>query len=181
MTVKLEPKNTITYDDMPPTPLLISKVAANSPVLTPFLGNIQQYAFGEGDEVASASEITHEYHEGTDLLPHIHWATNGTDIDDRYVNFELEYTISDGNQAFSTPIILTKEVLIPANTPDRTHFITGFDNIDGTLLTIGAYVLWRFRRITAVGSAPTDDPFGLAVGFHMQKDTYGSRYVYEKR
>lgn len=181
MTVKLEPKNTITYDDLPPTPLLTTRAAANVPTLTTFLGNVQQYTFAVNDQGYSASEITHEYHEGTDLHPHVHWATNGTDADDRYVKWEIEYTIADGDQVFQTPVVISTEVLIPANTPAKTHFITGFTDIDGTNLTIGAYILWRFRRIASTGLAPSTNPFGLAVGFHMEKDTYGSRFLYAKR
>lgn len=181
MTVKLEVKNTITYDDLPPTPLLVSRVAANAPTLTPFLGNVQQYTFLAGDEAHSATEITHDYHEGTDIKPHVHWATNGTDVTDRYVKWEIEYTLSNGNEAFGAPIVITTETLIPANTPAKTYFITGFSAIDGTNLKIGAYILWRFRRIASTGLSPSTNPFGLAVGFHMQKDAYGSRYTYSKR
>jgi hypothetical protein len=167
--------------------LLISRVGANAPTLTAFKNNVSQYTFdATNDEVFGASEVTHRYKEGSDIEAHIHWATNGLEGADKYVKWELEYTIANADgaapftSAFGTTVVLSKETVIPANTPDRSHIITDLGNISGTGIKIGTYICWRLRRIAASSTAPAADPFGLAVGFHVQMDTVGSRQKYIK-
>jgi hypothetical protein len=180
------PDNTVVlaetvYDDLPPVPLLSAKSAAVQPTLATFKGNISQYTFDTvNDEVSGASEVTHKYKEGTNIQAHIHWATNGVDTTDRYVKWELEYTIANGFEYFSNSVVISDEHLIPANTPDRTHIISSIGVIPGADVLIGAYICWRLRRIPSAGASPTNNPFGLAVGFHVEMDTIGSRQLYVK-
>lgn len=168
LTSKINSKLTTMYDDLPPVPLITSRVGSIAPTLTTFNGNIEQYTFGINDEIYGTNEITHDYIEGTDLHPHIHWATNGSDVDNRYIKWELEYSYGNHDGVFTTPIIIVDEELIPADTPDKTHFVTDFNLIDGTNILVGAYICWRLRRITASGTAPTSNPFGLAIGVHAE-------------
>lgn len=164
MTEKL----TTLFDDLPPIPFLTAKTGTNSPTLTTFNGNIKQYTFAVNDEIFGTGEVTHKYVEGGNLMPHIHWATNGTDTTDRYVKWEMEYSYANVNSAFSTPTtVITVEAKIPANTPTRTHYMTNLPQIDGTNITIGDYSCWKIRRITSTGLAPTNNPFGLALGVHV--------------
>lgn len=163
-------KLTTLFNDLPPVPFLTTKVGATAPTLTPFVGNIQLYTFGVNDESYGDTEVTHLYDEGTDLMPHIHWITNGTDTNSRYVKWEMEYSWSNDNSAFPTSTIISIEKEIPANTPTRTHFITDFPIISGVNMEIGAYLCWRVRRIASTGTAPTNDPFGLAVGVHAHEN-----------
>lgn len=175
------------WDDLPPVPLITSKVGANSPTPTTFVGNIQQYTFdATNDEVFGATEITHQYKEGTDIEVHVHWATNGLEVGSAAVKWELEYTTADGDgsapfaYAFAGSTVISAETTIPANTPDRSHIITTLGTITGVAAKIGAYICWRFRRIASTGTAPAADPFGLAIGFHVEQDTLGSRQTYVK-
>lgn len=165
-----------TYDDLPPVPLLLSKVSANTPTLEVFKGNIYQYTFdATNDEVFGATEITHQYKEGTSIYPHIHWASNGLEVTNRYVKWQLDYSIGKPHDSgFSNQVTLSTEDVIPANSFDRSHFITELSPISGTGITIGTYICWRLRRIASTGLAPTNNPFGLAVGFHVEQDTFGS-------
>lgn len=171
-----------TYDDLPPMSLITAKVSANQPTLAPFVGNIQQYTFDAiNDEVFGTTEVTHQYKEGTLLLPHIHWATNGLEATPKYVKWELEYVIIKPNGSASAPVISTSaELEIPASTPDRTHFISSLGSIDGTEIVIGTYIAWRLRRIASVGTAPSANPFGLAIGVHVEMDTFGSTTIMTK-
>lgn len=158
------------YDDLPPIPFLISKTGAVIPTLSVFNGNIKQYTFAVNDEVFGASEVTHLYKNGTDLMPHIHWATNGLDATNRYVKWELEYSwarTNDITNSFSTPTVISFESEIPANTNSLTHYSTQLPIIDGTNITVGTYLCWRVRRIASTGLAPTSKPFGLAFGVHV--------------
>lgn len=169
------------YDDIPPAPIISARVGVTPPDLTTFLGNIKQYTFNATNhEVFGSSEITHRYKEGTNIMPHIHWANNGSEEIDKFVKWELEYTIST-NGVYLAPVIISKEILIPSGTADRCAMIAGLDpDIVGANLKIGDYILWRLRRIVATGQAPINNPFAIAVGFHMEQDGLGSSEVFRK-
>lgn len=177
-----------TWNDLPPIPLLVQRQgAANNPTLAAFLGNLQQLTFAVNDYVYGNYEILHEYAEGTDLSPHVHMVTNGTDTTNRAVKWELEYSISNGgsvapfSEIFPATVIITGETRIPANTPAKAHIIaTDMPVIPGAGIKIGAYIVWRLRRVAASIAAPTLNPFGLTLGFHVLQDTQGSDQIGQK-
>jgi len=167
--------NATIFDDLPPTPILISRLGTTAPTLATFIGNVEQYTFGVSDYVEGATELTHKYKEGSDIDIHIHWATNGLEGVDKAVKWQLEYTIANLDAAFGAASTVSAEETILANTADRTHYLTDIGTITGTSVTIGAYIVWRLTRIAASGTAPAANPFGTAVGFHVEMDTIGSR------
>lgn len=172
------------WNDMPPMNMMSARVGgANNPTLNTLAGNIQQLTFAVDDYVYANSEVFHDYKEGTDIEMHIHTVTNGTNVDNRYVRYEVEYWMVDIDGA-SAALTGTadQEFLIPANTADRTHLYFDFSEevIAGASLNIGAYLCIRLKRLTSVGTAPTNDPFVLAVGAHYQIDTLGSRQEHTK-
>ena len=163
-------KLTTLFDDLPPVPFLTARTGSVVPTLSVFNGNIKQYTFAVNDEIFGTGEVTHKYIDGTNLMPHIHWATNGKDTTTRYIKWEMEYSYANMNTAFSTPpTIITVEATIPANTPSRTHYMTDLPQIVGTNITVGDYLCWKIRRITSTGLAPTNNPFGLAFGVHVHE------------
>lgn len=169
------------YDDLPPVSLLTSRVGAKVPTLETFKGGTHQYIFDDtSDEVYACTEVTHRYKEGSDLEIHVHWATNGTEEIEKSVKWQLEYTISNGNGAFGDTAIIDKEVIIPANTADRTHLITALGTIPGEDITIGTYIVWTFKRVESSGIAPALNPFAMAIGSHSLMDTLGSTTMYAK-
>jgi len=167
------------FDDFPPSPIIGAKLGSTAPTLTTFITDIQQYTFdATNDYVIGATEITHKWKEGTIIIPHIHWATNGSEGTAQGVQWQLKFTISDTDETFSAQVTSVVDATIPADTPDRTHYMTDFDTtIDGTNLKINAYICWRLDRIaTAHGNGePAAHPFALAVGFHAEMNTAGSR------
>ena len=172
------------WDDLPPVPVIVGRPGiGNNPSLAAFQGNIQQYTFDVGDYIYGAQEIIHRYKEGTDISVHVHWATNGTDVDERTVKWELEYTLQGStssvpfNKLFPSSTTISSETAIPASTGDRAHILTSIGTISGTGVVIGSYILYRFRRIASSGTEPSSDPFGLAVGFHVEQNTLGSRQI----
>lgn len=168
---------TVVYDDLAPSPIIAAKLGATAPTLATFVTDIEQYTFdATNDYVIGATEITHKWKEGTTIIPHIHWATNGVDVANKGVKWQLKYVIADGTEAFGAQQTITVDTVIPANTTDRTHFIVDFTtSISGVGFKIGAYICWRLDRIVSGTAAPTANPFALAVGFHVQMDTPGSR------
>ena len=173
------------YDDLPPVPIITARGGTFAPTLATFTGEIQQYTFGVATDnpfVLGSSEVTHTYQEGTDIEAHVHWATGGTNVDDRYVQFQLKVSVAHiGAATGAQQTLLTGDLLIPAATASRTIFVNSFTAmIPGASLVIGDYLVFRFERIAATGTAPTDDPFVLAVGFHVEQDSTGSIARYAK-
>jgi len=170
---------TTVWDDLPPVPIIGAKLGASAPTLATFIGDIEQYTFdATNDYVIGSTEITHKWKEGTVIHPHIHWATNGTNANDRGVKWQLKWTVGDGNEVFSSQVTSVVDTTIPLATADRTHFITDFDTLlNGATLRIGAYICWRLERIATAhaNGAPANDPFAIAIGFHIEMDTIGSR------
>lgn len=167
------------WDDLAPSPIIAAKLGATAPTLATFVTDVEQYTFdATNDYVIGATEITHKWKEGTTIYPHIHWANNGTNATDRGVKWQLKYTVGDAMETFSAQTTTVVDVTIPLATADRTHMINDFATpIDGTNLKIGAYICWRLERIATAhaNGAPANDPFALALGFHVEMDTIGSR------
>lgn len=179
--------NATYWNDLPPVRLTAQKLAGAGadPVLATFLGNTKQYTFSVNDLVPGLeSEILHGYKEGTDITIHVHWVTNGSDGTARGVKWQVEYTVANGSSTggyvFPATTTVSSEITIPANTTDRTHFISNIGTISGTGLKIGAYIIAAISRIAAAGTAPTSDPFCLALGYHAENDTLGSRLIFTK-
>lgn len=154
--------------------------AANFPDWNTFVGNINQYQFDVGDYLEHIAEIKHGYKEGTDIEIHIHWANDGVDATDRYVKWEVEYTIANMESqgvdiTFSSSTVVSAESVIYSTDSDRTHKYTSIGVIDGTNIKIGAIISLRIRRIASTGTAPSNNPFGLMLGLHYEKNTLGSK------
>ena len=146
-------------------------------------GNLNAYRFGVGDSLEpDGGEFSHKYHEGSDYEIHIHWATNGTEVVDKYVRWQVEYSITNNNpitgvgDQFPLPVTIAGETMIPANTPTRTAMYTDIGMVNGAGVHFGATMKARVSRIAALGgAAPAADPFGLMMGLHIEMDTVGSR------
>jgi len=172
------------WDDLPPSPIIGARLGSTAPTLATFVTDIQQYTFdATNDFVIGATEITHKWKEGTIIKPHMHWATNGLELTAKGVQWQLKYTIGDYTEAFGAQVTTVIDETIPASTADRTHFTSVFGStIDGTNIKIGAYICWRLERVATAhaNGEPAVDPFGLAVGFHAEQDTIGSRQEFIK-
>jgi len=172
------------YDDLPPSVFSTGKLpGANFPAWNAFITATYAFQFAVNDYLwATPIEVTHGYEEGTDLMLHIHWATGGSNVNARYVKWEVIWTIGNGSEEFSGETTSTVEVSIPAGAGATRpyHQISGVVTIPGTAVKIGAYIKARVRRIAATGTAPTSDPFGLALGVHVQQDTLGSAGLFTK-
>lgn len=153
---------------------------ANQPTWAAFQGNTMEYTFGINDYIhLPSAEIAHAYKEGTDITLHCHIVLDGSDAGNTYVNYELEYTIGDINEVMSAAAVVTSgDFLIPGGTADRYHFYVPIGTIAGATYLMGAAIKMRFRRIALVGGGlndPTNDPFVLMAGAHIEEDTVGSR------
>jgi hypothetical protein len=163
-------------------PIIIRTTGANIPTLATLKGNITVPQWQVNDfNVCEGQELIHSWLEGSTIYWHVHIITNGLDATDRYIRFEIEWVFADINGVLSATITDTSvDLLIPANTTDRTHLIFNISNRLMTGSKIGTHVYPRLRRVAAVGAAPTADPFCSMLQIHIECDTTGSRQITSK-
>ena len=149
--------------------------AVNKPNWAVFTTNTRKYKFAVDDYIwVGSNELMHCYKEGTAIYPHLHIFSNGVDIDDRYIKFQGDMIICPMNAA-AVEVSFSSEWKIPANTPDKTHFLFEFDPYTDVSLGIGANIDGRLKRIASTGTAPSSNPFVAMLGIHIEMDMLGSR------
>ena len=155
--------------------------AANAPTWSSFISNLNSFTYGVNDFQEFTSEITHSYKEGSNILFHLHGATNGLEGVDKTIKFEIEYELVDNQTSgdlgdtYTGTTIINAEITIPANTTDITAWVidVGTDTTGNFLQ--GATLVGRIRRIASSGVEPAADPFVQQIGVHVEEDTVGSR------
>ena len=120
-------------------------------------------------------ELQHDYEEGTDIVPHVHWMPVNANAGN--VEWFFEYYIKSG------------AVILATGTLDAVQAAPGvaweeqrmdFSAIDGSSFTIGAQVSIRFYRDPNGGSG--NDTYGsdaavTTFGYHYRVNTTGSRTI----
>jgi hypothetical protein len=159
-------------------PIIIRTTGANIPTLTTINGNLTMPQWAVNDyNMCESQELIHSWKEGSTVYWHLHMTTNGLEVVDKFVRFELEYGYADVNGQWTFPAVFTSaDITIPANTPDKTMLIVSLTNFTPAL-KIGAHVVARLKRVAAVGAAPAADPWIPMLQMHIQLDTIGSRNI----
>jgi hypothetical protein len=175
-----------TYVDID-FPIIIRTTGSGIPSLTEIsssaVGSITAPQWQVGDyNIAEGQELIHGWKEGTRLYWHVHVLTNGTDINNRYLRWQIGRVFAPIGGQLSSPEVLTStDLLIPANTPAKTHFIYSIDSEILTDAKIGTHVWAILKRIDTsnVGTypAPTNNPWCSMLQIHVQVDTLGSRSI----
>lgn len=163
-------------------PLIPRTTGPNIPTYATVQGNLSMPQWAVNDAlVCEVQELIHSWREASTVYFHLHLVTSGTNVDARYVRFEVEYTW--GNFGATLPANVTLDsldLLIPANTPARTHIIYSLGNFTPGGGRIGGHVLARLKRIASTGTAPGTNPFIGMMQLHIQQDTTGSREMTSK-
>lgn len=182
MTVYGKFRSAQGWDDLPPIPIVGARLGSTAPTLATFVTDIEQYRFdATNDYIIGAVEFVHSYKDEAVFEPHVHWCTNGLEGVDKYVCFQLKYSILNQNAAAGAQVTIdTGDITITAGTADRYYRVSTFGEISGAGITFGDYIVFKFERIAAVGTAPAADPFIIAVGFHVLNDSTGSNLKYAK-
>ena len=157
-------------------PLIIRTTGANRPVLTALRGNIEAPLWIVDDVLnIEGQEVIHGYQEGTPIQWHLHLITFGTNVDARYVKFEVEWCWTNSNGVLTDAIVTTSpELLIPADTPARTMIVRQIAIVEMPTLEIGAHIYARLKRVAATGTAPTGDIFCSMLQLHVLCDSVGT-------
>jgi hypothetical protein len=170
----------LVYDDIN-MPFATGRTSSsNAPGWATVSGLHGAFRFAVNDYIqVGARELEHDWAEATEIEIHVHWMPFASDTTDRAVRWECSYMAADMNSVFSAPQTLSAEATIPANTPALMHLYTTIGTIKVPARHIGAYISTVIRRVAATGglSAPSENPFGIALGIHYQIDSLGSRSI----
>jgi len=151
----------------------LTKAASNQPALVKIAStDILSYGFqgtSGTDELHGGFEIIHEYQEGTDMYPHLHWYPDGTGTGNVILNLDYAIMQTGGN------IYGTSSVTTAAPGVAWQPVFSEFPVISGTNIKIGAQMHIRLWR----NASATGDTFaGIAVlgtsGNHILNDYPGS-------
>lgn len=134
------------------------------------------------DEMYFVVQLPHDWTEGTNIMPHIHWvpSAHGTGVP----RWGLQYTWTNIGGVYPDYSNNYGSTRISAQTGDlvkSTHYLTPLGTISGSGKTISSMLICRIFRD---GDHTEDTYNGLAgaleVDFHYQSNTMGSRQEYTK-
>jgi hypothetical protein len=167
-------------------PIVARNAAVGQPTPTTLVGNITAPNWALNDySVCEGQELIHPWAVGTALYWHLHMITNGEEGVDKYTRWELEYHYVSFNQQIVSPaIITTADILIPANTPTKTHRLVSLGNFIPDA-NIGTQVYARLKRVATTDPggatpAPTANPWVTMLQMHVLCNTLGSRQITSK-
>lgn len=161
---------------------------SSDPVLTDWQpggsgATFKVWEFDNDEQAFFTAQMPHNYKEGTDLRPHIHWTPRdrGVAEDGKTVAWKLDLTIANVDGVFLSST--TYDLTATCDGVDEKGQVVGGVTLDGSLLTVSHIIVGRIYR------GPTDSwvlntngnkPVLLEVDFHYQLDTLGSRQEYIK-
>ena len=193
-TIKFNGAATV-FDDLRTPALSVKVPASGNPGFSQFKNNgsastgVFLYWFSptSEEEVYFVTQLPHNYKEGSNIVPHVHWvpadtaAGAGTDV-----SWGLEYTWANRDAVFgnATIIYADEQSIGPGETlTEGKHYKTFFSAISGTGKEISSMLVCRlFRDATGTGGTDDydDDAGFLEIDFHYEIDTVGSRTVLVK-
>ena len=172
------------------TPLTVANLrgVSNNPTLTQLFTDgagsqgVYGLVFADGNEVLVTIQMPHDWKEGTDIYPHIHFMCL-TDVDPAE-NFaiEFEYTWADFTEDFPANSTLeTNQYSTGANT-DNMHQLTNIsaNPLVGSGHTTSSILLCRIKRVAADGDNYAGGIAILDFDIHYEIDTMGNRTVLVK-
>ena len=176
--------NATVFRDINLGGLALGGPAASLPTEVKFLDKlgadtgIYTYGFAIGEQVAGVLELQHDYKEGSDITPHVHWQGitapgGGTDN----VKWELTYTTARDGSTLSAVTVIVKESAI---TTQYSSNRSDFTAITGTSFKIGDQLIFMLKRIAASADDYAGDALLETFGIHYEIDTIGSRSIVTK-
>jgi len=178
----LESQINDVWDDMRIVPGAVSFPGVADPALVtwqPSGSGISTYVyeFDNGDYVSAIIQLSHEYKQGSDLKPHIHWTpkSRGSAESGKTVAWEIEYSIANVGDVF--PAMQTIQLTDTVTGTNDEHEITSSGTIDGTGIKESAIIVLNIKRgSTDTWSTNTNGnmPAWLECDIHYQKDKLGT-------
>jgi hypothetical protein len=162
-------------------PIIIRTIGPNIPVITNIVGNLSAPQWQINDySVCEGQELIHSWEQGTDGYFHIHVYTGSQDVTNTYLKFEIEWGWTNVHGVLSSSVITSPELLIPANTPIRSHLIFSIATVPFLDGRIAGHIKARLRRVDAIGIPPSGNPWCEMLQLHIKNNTIGSREIISK-
>lgn len=170
--------NETVYDDLQFAVSTGKAPAANYPDWQAFTTNTSEYGFAVNEYIdMQANELAHWWKEGSaaDIHCHITPKDANSTGSNRYAKFTV-YVAYVGSDSIWTETSFSAELTIPTGTAAMKGHYLDMGDLTLTSLKIGTQVKVRVKRIAATGGTEYgSDVFITQIGFHLQKDTMGSR------
>lgn len=163
----------------PPTPARLQRNAAGTSqgVFTYF------FSASSEQELYFTVQLPHQWKEGSNILPHVHWAAT-SDVNANKVRWGLEYTwINVGGNFETTTTEYGEDPIVTNGTVSAyEHAITPIGSgINATGKTISSYLVCRIFRDATAGTDNFSGSAGLlGIDFHLELDALGSRSDFVK-
>lgn len=132
---------------------------------------------GTLNELGEGCEILHDYKEGSDIMPHLHWAATTSAAGN--VKWQLAYMWINRNGTFTGEVV--ESVTVAASGVAWQEQRTNFPAISGTGKEIGSrFQFVLFRDPTDAADTYAADAAAFDFGIHYERDTIGSRQITAK-
>ena len=144
----------------------------NKPLMADFgvSGSRQELAFTINDYCfIHALHVNHDIKINGDAYIHVHWSSNGTDVNPIKWEFEIMRALGHQQDAFGAPVTFTVE-----QTPQGIawyHMIAEVSASDVmTLMEPDELILVTLKRVTNGVTENTDTIYGITVDIHYESD-----------
>lgn len=156
-----------------------ARLGASAPNLSLYRGGIYGLEFSASatNELNGASEASHDYAEGLDMVAHVHFRTNSTNAAGGGVRMGIEYILcnAEDGSVESAPATLLATKTIPAVNSQYKQFSLDLGVIPGAGLKVSFNIMYRIFRLGADAAdtfAGTIFPQSFAL--HYRSDSDGS-------
>lgn len=143
-------------------------------------GTILVYAFDGGattEQLFGKLEINHDWAEGTNIIPHIHWLPTTAAVGN--VKWNLTYSWTDLSTA--EPVATTISVVTATAGSAWFNQQSAFPEIPHEGRKVGSQFCFRlWRNPSDAQDTYTADAAIKTLGIHAQVDSFGSRKVVQK-
>ncbi len=152
----------------------------SAPTLTKFKdngsGSTGVYAYVFADSVSNDAvfsvQLPHNWKQGTNIKPHIHWAPGATVASENVV-WELECNWANIDAAFGNTSVQTITASVGAT--GNKHLMSPFSDLSGAGMTLSSTLDCRVARLGAdVADTYTAGAWLFSVDFHYEIDGFGS-------
>lgn len=145
---------------------------AGTPSLQPFgpSGNAKQRRFGIGDSVYVVWHINHDIKPESTAYMHMHWSTDGSDLDP--VAWEFNYTVGTRDTTTSTDYFPADTTITIEDSSDGTawrHKVSE-DAVGFTIPPVDSIIVCEIKRVAPSAGTNSDGVFGIFADIHYQSD-----------
>lgn len=136
---------------------------------------IYQPEFAVDEDGICNFHINHDIKRESLMYPHVHWSTDGTDVNP--VHWELNYIYAARDD--TSPIAFSaKQTITLEGTPGGTaftHHVTECTDAEAfTAPEVDSIILMQIKRVTNGATENTDAVFGHFVDIHYQRERFGT-------